>query len=126
MTVRKNTQPASFAGDSGFAKIHALAATLQDLHRQKAATLAPIVQNLLHTHCRDKKEVEHTLDHLLDCACIPEGLALFKALIGFEVVVKRECRRARVEVKQAWAFDIRNLAFGISRADTFEERRVNP
>ncbi len=26
------------------------------------------------------REIEHTLDHLLDCACIPEGLALFKSL----------------------------------------------
>ena len=80
MTVRKNSQPASPAGDSSFAKIHSLAATLQDLHRQKAASLAPIVQNLLHTRSRDEKEIEHTLDHLLDCACIPKGLALFKAL----------------------------------------------
>ncbi len=27
-----------------------------------------------------RRELELTLDHLLDCACIPEGLALFKAL----------------------------------------------
>lgn len=73
-------EPASPAGDSDSAEIHALAATLDDLHRQKATSLAPIVQNLLDTRSRDEKEIEHTLDHLLDCACIPEGLALFKAL----------------------------------------------
>lgn len=45
---------------------------------------------------------------------------------GFEAVAKYESGRARVEVKQARPFDIRNAAFGISPADTFEQRRVNP
>lgn len=42
--------------------------------------MAPTVQNLVHTRSHDVREIEHTLDHLLDCACIPEGLALFKSL----------------------------------------------
>jgi hypothetical protein len=32
---------------------------------------------------RAAQEIEHTLDHLLDCTCIPEGLALFKALCRY-------------------------------------------
>lgn len=38
------------------------------------------MQNLIRSQSRAAQEIEHTLDHLLDCACIPEGLALFKAL----------------------------------------------
>ena len=84
MTARKNSQSASFADDSEFAKIHSLAASLQALHRQKAAAPSPIVQTLLDTRSRNVKEIEHTLDPLLDCACIPEGRAIFKALCRYD------------------------------------------
>lgn len=60
-----------------------LIAPLKYLHRQKAAAYTPIVHGLIHSRCRDEKEIEHTLDHLLDCACIPEGLALFKGLCRY-------------------------------------------
>lgn len=81
MAGRTTSQPVpSPVGDSDFAEIRSLAASLHDLHRQKAVALAPTVQNLLHTRSHDVREIEHTLDHLLDCACIPEGLALFKSL----------------------------------------------
>ncbi len=83
MTVRNNSQPASPTGDPGFAKLHSLAATLHDLHRQAAAAYTPIVHDLIDRRSQDVNEIEHTLDHLLDCACIPEGLALFKALCRY-------------------------------------------
>ena len=54
-----------------------------DVKEQKVASLSPIVQTLLDTRSRNVKEIEHTLDHLLDCACIPEGLAIFKALCRY-------------------------------------------
>lgn len=66
--------------DSDFTEIRALAATLHDLHRQRVATLTPIVQHLIRSRSRSAQEIEHTLDSLLDCACTPEGLALFNAL----------------------------------------------
>lgn len=69
--------------DPDFAEIRSLAATLNDLHRQRVAALAPIAQNLIRSQSREAQEIEHTLDHLLDCACIPEGLALFKALCRY-------------------------------------------
>ena len=74
---------ASSVTDSEFREIRALAATLPDQHRQRAAALAPIVQNIIQTGSRDGCEIERTLDHLLDCACIPEGLALFKSLCRY-------------------------------------------
>ena len=66
-----------------FAQISALAARLNDLHRQRVAALTPIAQDLIQSQVREAQAIEHTLDHLLDCACIPEGLALFKALCRY-------------------------------------------
>lgn len=40
----------------------------------------PTVREILHSGSHDARLIEHTLDHLLDHACIPQGLALFKAL----------------------------------------------
>jgi hypothetical protein len=57
-----------------------LIAPLHDFQRQKAVAYAPIVQNLLRSRSRDENQIEQALDHLLDCACIPEGFAHFKAL----------------------------------------------
>lgn len=69
--------------DPDFAEIRALAARLHDLHRQRVAALAPIAENLVRSQSRDAQEIEYTLDQLLDCACIPEGLALFKTLCRY-------------------------------------------
>ena len=68
------------APDPAFESIAELVASLRTLQQQAAAAYAPVVYDLIARRSRDKKEIEHTLDHLLDCACIPEGLALFKAL----------------------------------------------
>jgi hypothetical protein len=39
-----------------------------------------VVQELVRSGSRDVQRIEHTFDQLLDLACLPEGLALFKAL----------------------------------------------
>jgi len=80
MKAKTIRRPAPAPADSDFAEIRVLAATLHDLHRQRVAALTPIVQSLIRSRSRSAQQIEHTLDHLLDCACIPEGLALFKAL----------------------------------------------
>ncbi len=66
-----------------FSVLRELAASLHDLHRQMAAQYAPTVQHILRRGTRDPQLIEQTLDHLLNCACIPEGLALFKALCRY-------------------------------------------
>ena len=84
MATKRSSQPVSSPiSDPDFAEIRSLMGTLRDLHRQNAAALAPIVQAHIHTRNRDANEIEHTLDHLLDCACIPEGLTLFKMLCRY-------------------------------------------
>ncbi len=69
--------------DSDFDGIRALAASLCDLQRQMVAAYAPSTTDIIRTRCRDNRHIEQTLDHLLDCACIPEGLALFKSLCRY-------------------------------------------
>jgi hypothetical protein len=61
-------------------EIRALAASLNDLHRQMALAYTPIVQGIIQSGSQDVDEIEHTLDHLLSCAGHPQGLALFKSL----------------------------------------------
>jgi hypothetical protein len=83
MKAKAIRQPAPAPVPSDFGEIRALAVALRDLHRQQVAVLAPIVQHLVRSKSRSAQEIEHTLDRLLDCACIPEGLALFKALCRY-------------------------------------------
>ena len=61
----------------------ALAAALQEASKQKAAHYAPIARQLIPSRSIHIQEIEHTRGHLLDVACIPEGLAPFKALCRY-------------------------------------------
>jgi hypothetical protein len=58
----------------------ALVASLRDVQEQKAAHYIPIAEHLIESRSRNTQEIEHTLDHLLDVACLPNGLAAFKSL----------------------------------------------
>ena len=60
--------------------LSAAMAPLQVLHQQAVEALAPTVQDILRCGSRDAQLIERTLDQLLNHACIPKGLALFKAL----------------------------------------------
>jgi hypothetical protein len=62
------------------AQLQTLTADLQALREQGIAELAPVVQELVRSGSRDVQRIEHTLDQLLDVACLPGGLALFKTL----------------------------------------------
>ena len=62
------------------ADLSAIIAPLQALHRQAVEAHAPAVREILRNGSRDPRLIEHTLDQLLDHACIPQGLALFKSL----------------------------------------------
>ena len=63
-----------------FADLSAVIAPLHALHRQSIEAYAPTVREILRSGSRDARLIERTLDHLLDHACIPQGLALFKSL----------------------------------------------
>lgn len=66
-----------------FGEIAQLAEQVNELQRQAVRTNAATVERIVRTRSRDVQEIEHTLDRLLDCACIPEGLELFKALCRY-------------------------------------------
>jgi hypothetical protein len=55
-------------------------AALQTLREHAIEALTPTVQELLHSGSHDAQRIEQTLDQLLDHACLPDGLTLFKAL----------------------------------------------
>jgi hypothetical protein len=55
-------------------------AELQALREQAVETLTPAVQEMVRGGSRDVQRIEHTLDQLLDIACLPEGVTLFKTL----------------------------------------------
>lgn len=60
-----------------------LARSLNQLHHQMAASYAPLVQGIIRSRTWDHQQIEHLLDRLLDCACIPDGLALFRSLCRY-------------------------------------------
>jgi hypothetical protein len=72
--------PESVAYRDLLGDLKAALAPLQTLHQQAVEAYAPTVREILRNGSRDARLIEHTLDHLLDHACIPQGLALFKSL----------------------------------------------
>ena len=84
-TPRKNlaTSQCDPAPDPAFESIAELVASLRSLQQQTAAAYSPKVHHIIQSRSRDVQEIEQALDRLLDCACIPEGLHLFKAFCRY-------------------------------------------
>lgn len=61
----------------------AVISQLQALHQQAVEALTPNVHNIVESNSRDTRLIEHTLDQLLDHACIPQGLVIFKSLCRY-------------------------------------------
>ena len=78
--ILQKASPDSDAYQNLLGDLSAVMAPLQALHQQEIEAYAPTVREILHTGSRDARLIEHTLDRLLDHACIPQGLALFKSL----------------------------------------------
>ncbi|MBX3421536.1 MAG: hypothetical protein KF752_08270 [Pirellulaceae bacterium] len=79
-------EAASIEADAYQDLLHDLSAIidpLQTLHQQAVAIHAPTVREMVRNGSRDKQLIEHTLDQLLDHACIPNGLVLFKTLCRY-------------------------------------------
>ncbi|MDR2208125.1 MAG: hypothetical protein LBE22_04040 [Azoarcus sp.] len=64
-------------------KIAAIAAQIVELHNQAIREYEPIVGRMIRSSSQDVREIEAMLDHLLDVACVPDGLKLFKALCRY-------------------------------------------
>ena len=63
--------------------IQALAENLEVAQEMGIAQYRPVVVSLVARRCRDVREIEQTLDRLLDYAAHPSGLALFKELCRY-------------------------------------------
>ena len=93
------------------ATLSATIAPLQALHEQAVETLAPTVQDILRSGSRDAQWIERTLDQLLDHACFPEGLALFKALCRHYWTLDPQATASFVNAyREMWDGDEQNRA----------------
>lgn len=77
---QKAASPTSDAYRDLLDDVAAVIAPLQALHQQAVEAQASTVRDILRSGSRDSRLIEHTLDQLLDHACIPKGLGLFKSL----------------------------------------------
>lgn len=75
-----SAQPGATTYQKLLAEIKQTMAELQTLREEAIETLTPTVQELVRSGSRDVQRIEHTLDQLLDVACLPKGLVLFKTL----------------------------------------------
>ena len=82
MTVppQRTAKPGAATYQDLLAELTQSMAELQTLREQAVEALTPAVQEMVRSGSRDIQRIEHTLDQLLDHACLPEGLALFKTL----------------------------------------------
>ena len=55
---------------------------LRGIQELGVAQYTPVVESIIATRSRDAHHIQHPLDHLLDFACHPAGLALYKTLTG--------------------------------------------
>ncbi len=60
-----------------------LAESLRRIQERGVACYTPVVQSIIASRSRDARYIQHTLDGLLDFACHPGGLALFKSLCRY-------------------------------------------
>jgi hypothetical protein len=67
--------------------LEAIIAPLQALHQQAVKALTPSVHDIIASNSRDARLIEQTLDHLLDHACIPQGLVIFKFLCRYYLAI---------------------------------------
>jgi hypothetical protein len=83
MSTDRSYSPAMQDRVPEFQAIRELATSVNALHKQMAAVCAPIVREMIRSRLHDQQEIERMLDSLLDCACIPDGLELFRSLCRY-------------------------------------------
>jgi hypothetical protein len=68
-------------------KIATSAAQIVELHNQAVREYGPVVGRMIRSSSQDVRQIEAMLDRLLDVACAPEGLTLFKALCRYYYLI---------------------------------------
>jgi hypothetical protein len=60
-----------------------IAEDLRGIQELGVAQYTPVVEQIIATRSRDAHHIQRTLDYLLDFACHPAGLALYKTLCRY-------------------------------------------
>lgn len=108
MSKRKSASPASNTYRGLLDDLSAIIAPLHALHRQAVEAHAPSVREILRSRSRDAHLIERTLDHLLDHACIPQGLALFRSLCRHYWEINPQATASYINVyREIWDSDER-------------------
>lgn len=80
-----------------------LASKVYALHQQSVTEITPQVRALIGCGLQDGAVIERTLDQLLESACIPEGLSLFKALCRYYWDINPRAAASYVDAyRQMW------------------------
>ena len=83
--------------------------SFQMLHQKAIEALEPTVQDLVRSGSRDMHQIEHTLDQLLNHACTPEGLTLFKTLCRHYWAIDPQATASYVQAyREMWDDDKQN------------------
>ncbi len=64
-------------------EVSELAASLHDLNRRAVREYAPVVAAILQTRSRDARQIEHTLDGLLDFCGYAPALQIYRQLCRY-------------------------------------------
>ena len=111
LPTKRATAPDANPYQDLIATLSATIAPLQALHQQAVETLAPTVQDILRSGSRDAQRIEHTLDQLLNHACLPEGLTLFEALCRHYWTLDPQATASYVNTyREMWDGDEQNRA----------------
>jgi hypothetical protein len=82
MTTESPTQPPA-GYDDLLRDMKTIAGDLRGIQERGIAQYTPIVDQIISTRNRDAHHIQLTLDYLLDFACYPAGLALYKKLCRY-------------------------------------------
>jgi hypothetical protein len=106
---RHATTPGADPYQDLLAELAAAMAPLQALHQQAVEALAPSVQEIVRSGSPDTPWIERTLDQLLNHACLPEGLALFKTLCRHYWMLDPQATAGYINAyREMWGADDKN------------------
>jgi hypothetical protein len=92
-----------------FDGIKEIARQISELQAIAVVQYTPLVENIIKEKICNEKQIEHTLDGLLDFACHPEGLKLFKKLCRYYYFINSQAAAEYVMIyKEMWDSDSSN------------------
>ena len=101
MTSEESTRKSLAAGMAPFV------VQLHELQNRAVREYEPIIGRIIRSGSRNVREIEATLDGLLDFACVPDGLKLFKALCRYYYAIDPVATAGYVQsYRELWDEDL--------------------